>query len=343
MVLCVDITIRNACRFRLFKKPRRVRSRQPAASVLPPPRGRIRNRTDRLQKTVSALGSRILKGNRFVGIFTAQPPFLAVWIGSTKTTQTPLRARKFDLVCVGGRSELSCHTPLFPMHDSTIPSFPDRGNRTTAAVAAFTLAAVSCLFPHTASAQAAIEGTVPLPDSTSTVVMIKRYEVVSRGGILSTDPPAAIVWIEGDFPPPESLPTRQIVQKDLMFDPTLLPIQVGTTVAFPNEDEEYHNVFSYSRPKRFDLGRYMPDERPIPTQVFNEAGLVTLRCDIHQHMRAIILIIDSPHFVTSGSSGAFRLEGLPAGDFVLKAWVDSKTTLEMPVTLVSGETLKVEF
>lgn len=226
------------------------------------------------------------------------------------------------------------------MHESTSPSPLGRGNRI---LATFSFSSAFFIAAHAAWAQAAIEGTVPLPDSVSTQVMAKRYEVVSRGGVLSTDPPVAVIWIEGKFPPPESLPTPQIVQKDFMFDPTLLPIQVGTTVEFPNEDEEYHNVFSYSRPKRFDLGRYMPDERPIPSQVFNETGLVTLRCDIHQHMRAIILIIDSPHFVTSSSSGEFRLEGLPEGDFVLKAWIDSKTTLEMPVTLVSGETLKVEF
>jgi plastocyanin len=209
--------------------------------------------------------------------------------------------------------------------------------------AVFVLVFAAAAMMPAALAQGTIEGTVPLPESVSTQVMAKRYEVVSRGGVLSTNPPLAVVWIEGDFPPPASLPVAKVVQKDYMFDPTLLPIQVGTTVEFPNQDPEYHNVFSYSRPKRFDLGRYMPNERPIPTEVFDEPGLVTLRCDIHQHMRAIILIIDSPYFTKTEPSGAFRLEGLPAGDFVLKAWVDSKTTLEKPVTLVSGETLKVDF
>jgi hypothetical protein len=259
-----------------------------------------------------------------------------------KTTQKPMRARKFDRLLRWGQIGISVSHPSL-MHDSTTPPASHLRNRTIATLAALAFAAAGCLFSHLASAQAAIEGTVPLPDSISTEVMAKRYEVISRGGVLSTNPPVAVVWIEGTFPRPESLPTPQIVQKDFMFDPTLLPIQVGTTVEFPNEDEEYHNVFSYSRPKRFDLGRYMPDERPIPFQVFNEPGLVTLRCDIHQHMRAIILIIDSPHFVTSSPTGTFRLEGLPAGNFVLKAWIDSKTTLEMPVALVSGETLKVDF
>ena len=58
-----------------------------------------------------------------------------------------------------------------------------------------------------------------------------------------------------------------MAQKDLTFVPTLLPVQVGTRVEFPNLDDTYHNIFSFSPAKRFDLGRYRPDEAPIPSVV----------------------------------------------------------------------------
>jgi hypothetical protein len=103
-------------------------------------------------------------------------------------------------------------------------------------------------------------------------------------------------------------------------------------------DNTYHNVFSFSPTKRFDLGRYRPDERPVPSQVFDKPGLVTLRCDIHEHMRGLILVLDTPYFVTSGPDGSFRLGGLPAGHYTLKAWISSKTTLEKPVDLKGGTT-----
>src|SRR5947208_9602393 len=114
----------------------------------------------------------------------------------------------------------------------------------------------------------------------------------------------------------------------MTFIPTLLPIQASTRVEFPNLDDTYHNIFSYSPAKRFDLGRYRPDERPIPSQVFETAGLITLRCDIHEHMRGLILVLDTPYFITTGTDGRFDLRGLPAGRFKLKAWLSSKTTLE---------------
>ena len=139
------------------------------------------------------------------------------------------------------------------------------------------------------------------------------------------------------------IPTKQVVQKNLTFIPSLLPVQVGTQVEFPNLDETYHNIFSYSPAKRFDLGRYRPEERPIPSQIFDTPGLVTLRCDIHEHMRGLILVLDTSYFVMTDPDGRFRLGGLPSGHYTLKAWIDSKTTREKPVELKNGQTLHVDF
>ena len=143
--------------------------------------------------------------------------------------------------------------------------------------------------------------------------MNKRYGIVSYGGVLSPYPPVAVVYLEGSFPRPAQIATAQMVQKDLTFVPAILPVLVGTRVEFPNLDDTYHNIFSYSAAKRFDLGRYRSDERPIPAEVFDVAGLVTVRCDIHEHMRALILVLDTPHFVVSDADGRYRLENLPEG------------------------------
>ncbi len=192
--------------------------------------------------------------------------------------------------------------------------------------------------------EATIEGRVELPKTKSAPVMAKRYEIVTSGGVLGTNPPLAVVYLEGSFSKPASLPTKQVAQKDLAFLPALLPVQVGTKVEFPNlEKDTYHNIFSYSPTKRFDLGRYRPDEKPVPSVVFDVAGLVTLRCDIHEHMRGLILVLATPHFVVTDESGRFRLNGLPAGHYTLKAWIDSRTTREHGVDLNGGSTLHVDF
>src|SRR5438477_9528782 len=193
--------------------------------------------------------------------------------------------------------------------------------------------AILPLLPVALPASTTVEGRVELPKSHSAPVQAKRYQIVTKGGVLSTQPPLAVVYLDGPFPQPASLPTKQVRQKDLTFIPSLLPVRVGTTVEFPNLDDTYHNIFSYSPAKRFDLGRYRQDERPIPTQVFDKPGLVILRCDIHEHMRGLILVLSTPYFAMTDTTVHFRLERLPAGLYILKAWIHSRTTRETPVEM----------
>jgi plastocyanin len=204
------------------------------------------------------------------------------------------------------------------------------------------LNAIFYIIPVSLFAGAAVEGRVELPKSHAAPVQTKRYEIVTKAGVLSTQPPLAVIYLDGNFPRPASLPTKEVTQKDLTFIPALLPIEVGTRVQFPNLDDTYHNIFSYSPTKRFDLGRYRPEERPIPSVVFDNPGLVTLRCDIHEHMRGLILVLNTPYFVMTDTAGHFRLDKVPTGHYTLKAWVDSRTTREKPVDLKEGQTIHVD-
>lgn len=201
---------------------------------------------------------------------------------------------------------------------------------------------VLSLAPLACLGQATIEGKVELPKPHFAPVPNERYEIVSKAGVLAPEPPRAVVYLEGVFPKSTVLPTRQVAQKNLAFEPTLLPVEVGTKVEFPNLDDTYHNIFSYSPAKRFDLGRYPAGEKPAPFEIFDRPGLVTLRCDIHEHMRGLILVLDSPYFTITDAVGHYRLTNLPAGHFVVKAWINSKTTRERPVDLKSGAVLQVD-
>jgi plastocyanin len=159
------------------------------------------------------------------------------------------------------------------------------------------------------------------------------------------NPPAAVVYLEGDFRSQQtnsSKTTAHMAQKNIAFAPDLLPVLVGTAVEFPNMDDTYHNVFSYSKIKRFDLGRYRKDEKPTAV-VFDKPGVVTTHCEIHERMRGTILVLDTPYFHKTDTAGRYRLEHLPAGKYVLKAWVAGDDIRERPVELKAGMTLRVDF
>src|SRR3989475_3963417 len=104
------------------------------------------------------------------------------------------------------------------------------------------LNAVLPILPISLSASATVEGRVELPKSHSAPVQAKRYQIVTKGGVLSTQPPLAVVYLDGSFPQPASLPTQQVTQKDLTFIPSLLPLRIRSKVEFPNLDDTYHNI-----------------------------------------------------------------------------------------------------
>lgn len=111
----------------------------------------------------------------------------------------------------------------------------------------------------------------------------------------------------------------KMMQKDKRFVPAVLPIVAGQTVEFPNEDVRIHNVFSKSRARSFDLGKYRKGDAP-KTVVFEKTGIVEVYCDIHEEMASTILVLPNSKFAVTGPDGRFRIPELPPGRYTAFAW-----------------------
>jgi plastocyanin len=190
---------------------------------------------------------------------------------------------------------------------------------------------------------AVVEGKVTLLPARNPIVDAARYQLKS-GSVAKPDAPSAVVYLEGSFPDAskESPKTLQLNQKNYQFTPALLPILKGTSVEFINNDDDYHQVFSLSKAKRFNVGRYRKEEKPAPI-LFDELGVVKMYCEIHDHMRATILVLENPFFVKTDFQGNYRLENLPAGKFELKAWLDEKVIRSRSIELQEGKTVHIDF
>ena len=133
----------------------------------------------------------------------------------------------------------------------------------------------------------------------------------------------AVIYVDGPAParpaePHASGRPARLAQKGQAFVPRVLPVLVGATIDFPNYDPIYHNVFSVSPTKRFDLGKYARGKSK--SQTFNKPGLVNVYCEIHSGMEAFILVLPHPWFTQPDADGSFSLPPLPAGTYKLKAW-----------------------
>ena len=129
-------------------------------------------------------------------------------------------------------------------------------------------------------------------------------------------------------------------QRNEAFVPHLLAITVGTTVDFPNSDRTYHNVFSLSRPRPFDLGRYAAGRSKSIT--FDRPGIVRVFCDIHSHMSAFILVFAHPFFAVTAGDGTYRIDGIPPGSYTVKVWNEVLARQSRTVTVGDGDS-EVDF
>ncbi|HEX6308029.1 MAG TPA: carboxypeptidase regulatory-like domain-containing protein [Longimicrobiales bacterium] len=134
-------------------------------------------------------------------------------------------------------------------------------------------------------------------------------------------------------------PRLRLTQKDTMFAPGALVVQTGTTVDFPNGDPFFHNVFSYSKPKRFDLGRYPRGESKSVR--FDEPGTVKIYCEVHKSMRAMVVVVPSPYHAVVDESGRFSIGDVAPGRYELVVVDADRGTRTVGVTVTAGQTARV--
>jgi plastocyanin len=115
-------------------------------------------------------------------------------------------------------------------------------------------------------------------------------------------------------------PETTMDQRESRFLPRILPVQTGTRVRFLNSDPIFHNVFSLSPARKFDLGRYpRGDSRVVRFEI---AGVVQVFCDIHAQMVGYVVAVDTPYFTLIDREGEYRVENLPAGTYTAAVWVE---------------------
>lgn len=187
---------------------------------------------------------------------------------------------------------------------------------------------------------ATVEGRVALPEAGAAVATKPRYPIAASYEVGEPDPPAAIVALEGKATASPGAEV-ELAQESYQFAPGLLAVARGTTVRFPNHDDEYHSVFSYSKAKRFDLGRYHKDEAPVAV-TFDQPGVVKLYCEIHDHMRGTIVVLDTPYFAKTDREGNFRIEGVEPGEYRMTVWGEDGDAREQTLVVPASGKVRAD-
>jgi len=167
---------------------------------------------------------------------------------------------------------------------------------------------------------ATVSGKVAGPEGAAQKKLRMRIKYAGPGveSRKDPDPSPAVVWLEGPAAVKMDSKTLEIRQEGIEFRPRVLAIPAGSTIKFPNGDDVFHNVFSFSKAERFDLGRYPKGESKSVT--FDKKGLVDVRCEVHDHMRSYVHVFDHPYYAVAAADGSYAIPKVPPGKYTLVAW-----------------------
>ena len=195
------------------------------------------------------------------------------------------------------------------------------------ALGAFASYLVLCTLHASAEPLSRIAGTVAILDRDGN-------ELVDRSGV--------VVFLDGTSLAGEFKTTPEMMShKGRRFSPEILPVMRGTTIDFLNDDDIYHNVFSLSVAKPFDLGIYPEGTSKVLT--FDQPGLVRIYCNLHPEMVSTILVLNNGLFAKTNTEGEFQINEVPDGSYTLRLWYEYADEQARPVSVSGSAALEENF
>jgi len=198
--------------------------------------------------------------------------------------------------------------------------------------------------PTSSAQRAGVQGRVVIDTPSTAKRPTSAYPSRSVTAVTLAPPSEVrnVVVFLKDAPVRTIAPTHAgIRQRNETFLPRVVAVPVGSEVEFPNDDPFYHNVFSLSRSKAFNLGRYPKGQTRVVR--FDKPGIVKVFCDIHSHMSAAVVVFAHPWFATPDADGRFDIPEVPAGEQRLTAWHERLGDTTIPIRVEPGRGASVEF
>jgi len=182
---------------------------------------------------------------------------------------------------------------------------------------------------------------------TADVSVYQRGAAVQLGKDSQEDPVAyeqshVAIYLEGPGPASDTdAAPLQVEQMDRRFVPDLAVIPAGSTISFPNMDPIFHNIFSFSKAKTFDLGSY--DKGETRKVLFSKPGIVDVYCHLHPNMEATIVVTPNRWYARPDRSGQYRIEDVPPGQYTVVAWHKSAGFFRKSIVIQNGQDSTADF
>jgi len=195
---------------------------------------------------------------------------------------------------------------------------------------------------------ATISGTVRItkPLTRKKVSLSQVYERAAvaatpeqRTAALPAEYERVAIYLEGGLTASKPV-TAEVIQRQRRFDPELVIVSPGSKVLFPNTDPIFHNVFSLSKAKQFDLGNYPKGQSRAVH--FDKPGIVLVHCHLHPNMNAAVVVAPGPFYARPDEQGNYTIGDVPAGSYTLVAWHKSAGFFRRKIEVKDATPLAVD-
>lgn len=202
---------------------------------------------------------------------------------------------------------------------------------------------------QTISGTVVIKKKLTKPSVTAPVSIYQRGASTKLGTDSKQDPlvyerSRVVVYLEAptaDSQGEAPAQSEEIKQLDRRFVPDLIVVPVNSTVSFPNMDPVFHNIYSLSKPKSFDLGSY--DKGQTRRVTFTKPGIVDIYCHLHPNMAATVVVTPNRWHTQPDANGQYRIADVPPGNYTLVAWHKSAGFFRKNITIENGRNISVDF
>ncbi len=132
-------------------------------------------------------------------------------------------------------------------------------------------------------------------------------------------------------------------QNGCLYVPHVLGIRVGQRLRIVSSDATMHNIHAMPAKNRGWNLSQAAGAAPLEEAFSRPEVIIPVKCNQHPWMRAYVGVMANPFFAVTGSDGAFRLEGLPPGEYTVAAWTATFGTQEKRIAVPPRGTVRLDF
>jgi Carboxypeptidase regulatory-like domain len=169
---------------------------------------------------------------------------------------------------------------------------------------------------------------------------LETYVVGASGGLENV-----VLYIsDWSGSPTVSTAVLEFNQKNCMYTPHVLAMDVGESFKVETSDQTAHNIHPNPNPMTGNIpwNQSQPPGAPAVEKSWKAPEPIEVKCNIHPWMHGWFVVVKGP-YATTDANGNFTINNVPPGNYTVTAWQEAAGTQNQKVTVAAGAAATANF